>query len=145
MGWGLQMRSPALSGHVALLLGRCHDGENTKQEFGDLDEVAAAGLIEELVEEDGCVRELGQKALVQLYSKARQLRRFTMLQTPRVPVRYLRRLACAHRAEHEPSKCPPASDDACDEGLLNRCSVAAVLVGIITRCLGYIAQLFGRI
>ena len=56
-------------------------------------ELLAARLVKELVEEDCGVCQLRQEALVQLHCKARQVRRLPGLAAPRVRVRQLCRIA----------------------------------------------------
>ena len=54
-----------------------------------LDQLLAARLVEQLVEQHGGVRQLGEEALVQLHRKARQVRRLARLAAPCVRIGHL--------------------------------------------------------
>ena len=58
-----------------------------------LDQLLAARLIKQLVEQHGGVRQLCEEALVQLHSKARQVRRLARLAAPSVRIGHLSRIA----------------------------------------------------
>ncbi len=66
-----------------------------------LEELPAAGLVKEFIEEHGGVRELCEEPLVQLHCKPRHVWCLPRLQAPCVRMRHLSSRTCAHM--HAPS------------------------------------------